>query len=107
MMCISKRFISSPPARVPGASAERMKELWNISSLNVMNGKTSEALTFKKTAALLKNFCKTANQEKSNMAKNPPIQVYYAQYSSCLQTELLETDSGWECDYEVPRLVWA
>ncbi|GBN50543.1 hypothetical protein AVEN_213231-1 [Araneus ventricosus] len=51
-------------AGVPGASAEKMKELWNILSLNVMNGKTSETLTLKKTAAPLKNFCRTANREK-------------------------------------------
>ncbi|GBM24490.1 hypothetical protein AVEN_254007-1 [Araneus ventricosus] len=52
-----------------------MKELWNIQSLNVMHGKTSESLTLKKSAALLKNFCRRANQEKIGWPRWPSGKV--------------------------------
>ncbi|GBN68750.1 hypothetical protein AVEN_148778-1 [Araneus ventricosus] len=54
------RFFGKSPWCFCGKVERTMEHL----SLNMMHGKTSETLTVRKTAAPLKNFCRTANQEK-------------------------------------------
>ncbi|GBM27320.1 hypothetical protein AVEN_144876-1, partial [Araneus ventricosus] len=68
----SKPIKTDSSARVPGVSAEKVKELLNILSLNVVHGKTSETLTLKKTAAPLNEFCRTDNREKAALSTSGP-----------------------------------